>query len=314
MVSAARNRDGGGLPRAPRRRLLRVRIRDYQGWTRSKRSRSDPTQRETGRLFPIVLLFAPRSPRCWLARRYTVSPLRRRGMTSGGAGSFSDVQGDGGKGRRRPALTPEAIVAAAIRIADDDGLEAVSIRRIASEIDARPMSLYDHFVNKDALLAAMADEVVGEVLVDPPLPDGWREALAAISRQLYAMLVRHPWLVVVTSKHPRFGPNSEKQAAQFAEAMSGLAAGLGRDVGPGRDGQRLRPRALAARGDDPQARGPRGRDRRARDRGDPGAASLPGLPPDPGLDRALRGGARGRPRRHRTAAPAYFRASASAWP
>jgi len=130
---------------------------------------------------------------------------------------------DGGKGRRRPALTPEAILAAAIRIADEDGLEAVSIRRIASEIDARPMSLYDHFANKEALLAGMADEVVGEVLIDPPLPDGWREALAAISRQLYAMLVRHPWLVFVTSKHPRFGTNSEKQAAQFATAMSGLS-------------------------------------------------------------------------------------------
>ena len=132
------------------------------------------------------------------------------------------MQGDGGKGRRRPELTPEAIVAAAIRIADHDGLEAVSIRRIASEIDARPMSLYDHFVNKDALLVAMADKVVGEVLIDPPLPAGWRNALAAISRQLYAMLVRHPWLVFVTGKHPRFGPNSERQAAQFAEAMSSL--------------------------------------------------------------------------------------------
>jgi AcrR family transcriptional regulator len=133
------------------------------------------------------------------------------------------VEGDGGKGRQRRALTPGAILEAAIRIADAEGLEAVSIRRIAAEIDARPMSLYDHFSSKDALLAAMADEIVSEVLVDPPLPDDWREAMTAIMRQLYGMLVRHPWLLAVTSRQPRFGPNSERQAAQLAEAMSGLS-------------------------------------------------------------------------------------------
>lgn len=132
------------------------------------------------------------------------------------------MQGDRKAGRRRP-LTAEAIVAAAITIADEEGLEAVSIRRIASEIDARPMSLYNHFESKDALLASMADEVVGEVLVDPPLPAEWRQAITEISRLLYRMLVRHPWLIAVTSRQPQFGPNSEKQAAQLAEAMSGLS-------------------------------------------------------------------------------------------
>ncbi|HEY7256491.1 MAG TPA: TetR/AcrR family transcriptional regulator [Solirubrobacterales bacterium] len=131
--------------------------------------------------------------------------------------------GDRGKGKRRSPLTPEAIIGAAIRIADERGIDAVSIRGIAAEIDARPMSLYDHFPSKGELLSAMADEVVAEVLIDPPLPDHWRDALARISKGLYAMLVRHPWLVFVTSRHPRFGPNSEKQAAQFAEAMSELA-------------------------------------------------------------------------------------------
>jgi len=132
------------------------------------------------------------------------------------------VQGDR-KGRRRRPLTAEAIVAAAIFIADEEGLDAVSIRRIAAELDARPMSLYDHFASKEALLSTMADEVVAEVLLEPPLPDDWREAMTGIARRLYAMLVRHPWLVFVTSKHPRFGPNSEKQAAQLAGAMSGLS-------------------------------------------------------------------------------------------
>jgi AcrR family transcriptional regulator len=131
--------------------------------------------------------------------------------------------GDRVKGQRRRPLTPEAIISAAIRMADAEGLDAVSIRRIAAEIDARPMSLYDHFPSKGALLSAMADEVAGEVLGHPPLPEHWREALTRISRQLYGMLVRHPWLVSVTSRYPRFGPNSERLAAQMAEAMSGLS-------------------------------------------------------------------------------------------
>ena len=124
--------------------------------------------------------------------------------------------------KRRP-LTSEVIVASAIRIADAEGLDAVSIRRVAAELDARPMSLYDHIANKEALLSSMADEVVGEVLVERPLPEGWRDALSEISRLLYRTLVSHPWLVSVFSTQPRFGPSSEKQAAQLAAAMSGLS-------------------------------------------------------------------------------------------
>jgi AcrR family transcriptional regulator len=123
----------------------------------------------------------------------------------------------------RPPLTTEAIVATAINIADEDGLDAVSIRRIAADLDARPMSLYDHIESKEALLSMMADEVVAAVLVDGPLPDRWRDAIAMIARLLYATLVSHPWLVSVFSSNPRFGANSERQAAQLAEAMSDLS-------------------------------------------------------------------------------------------
>jgi AcrR family transcriptional regulator len=123
----------------------------------------------------------------------------------------------------RPPLTAESIIETAVRIADAEGLDAVSIRRVAAELDARPMSLYDHIESKEALLSAMADEVVKKVLVEPPLPEEWRDAIAKIARLLYGTLIGHPWLVSVFSTHPRFGPSSEKQAAQLAQAMSGLA-------------------------------------------------------------------------------------------
>jgi AcrR family transcriptional regulator len=124
--------------------------------------------------------------------------------------------------RKRRPLTAGAITDSAIGIADAEGLEAVSIRRIAADLDARPMSLYDHFDSKDDLLAAMADQVSGEVLVPPPLPEEWREALTAIARRLYAVMVTHPWLVFTFGRLPRFGPNATKLAKQMAEAVATL--------------------------------------------------------------------------------------------
>ena len=123
-------------------------------------------------------------------------------------------------GRRR--LTPDAITGAAIQIADAEGLDAVSIRRVAAALGARPMSLYDHFDSKDDLLASMANEVVAGVLIESPLPAGWREALTKIARRLYGTLVGHPWLVFVLPKRRRFGPNDSKQAEQLALALSSV--------------------------------------------------------------------------------------------
>jgi AcrR family transcriptional regulator len=126
------------------------------------------------------------------------------------------------QGKRRSELSAETITRAAIRIADAEGLDAVSIRRVAAELEARPMSLYDHISSKDDLLAMMANEVVAGVLVDDPLPTEWREALGKIARRLYAILVGHPWLVFVLPTRRRFGPNDAKQAEQLAQAMASL--------------------------------------------------------------------------------------------
>jgi AcrR family transcriptional regulator len=131
--------------------------------------------------------------------------------------------GGGKKGKRRPRLTPEAITEVAIRIADAEGLDAVSIRRVAAEAGARPMSLYSHFSSKDELLASMAGEAIVGMLVQQPLSENWREAVAEIARRMYATLIGHPWLVSVFTQQPRFGPNATKQAKQMARAVSSLA-------------------------------------------------------------------------------------------
>lgn len=126
----------------------------------------------------------------------------------------------GGTRRRRGPHSATEIVVAAVEIADREGLEAVSIRRIAARLDGRPMSFYDHFENKEELLGAMADEAVGSVV--GPLPDGWREALGTNARRIYAAMVRHPWVVAVFGRRPRFGPNSTAIARQTAAAVADL--------------------------------------------------------------------------------------------
>jgi len=131
--------------------------------------------------------------------------------------------GTEGGARPRGRLDRNTIVSAGIALADSEGLDAVSVRRLATELGARPMSLYDHFESKDNLLAAMADEIVGEALVEGPLPDAWRPALETIARQTYALMVAHPWLVsVFTRPASSFGANSAKHAEQFTQALAGL--------------------------------------------------------------------------------------------
>ena len=99
-------------------------------------------------------------------------------------------------GARRPAHSREKIAATAIAIADAEGYEAVSMRRIAAELGAGTMTLYHYVRNKDELVALIADTIMSEIVVpDDELPDGWREGMAEIARRTLAIFKRHPWLV-----------------------------------------------------------------------------------------------------------------------
>jgi AcrR family transcriptional regulator len=135
---------------------------------------------------------------------------------------MQETKPSGVKTKKRRRLTPEAIAETAIRLADAEGLEAVSIRRVAAELDGRAMSLYDHFASKRDLLASMTDEVVGEMLVSQPLPESWREAVATSARTMYAAYARHPWAIFVAAERLGPGANSIKLAKQMARALATL--------------------------------------------------------------------------------------------
>jgi AcrR family transcriptional regulator len=122
----------------------------------------------------------------------------------------------------RGGLSTQAIVDTAIAIADVDGLDAVSIRRVAAILEVRPMSLYTHIVSKDELLSLMANELMGTLIVEPPLPDDWREALSLIAHRCFRMYASHPWLLALLARRPRPGPNVTRQAKQLARAVESL--------------------------------------------------------------------------------------------
>jgi AcrR family transcriptional regulator len=120
-------------------------------------------------------------------------------------------------------LSRGAIVAAAIEIADSDGLESVSIRRLATKLGARPMSLYSHIERKGDLIDLMVDEVMaGAILPEYPRPDDWRAGLRQIAQRTRETARTHPWMIAAAFRRPFLGPNALRHIDQSLAAVSSL--------------------------------------------------------------------------------------------
>jgi AcrR family transcriptional regulator len=134
-----------------------------------------------------------------------------------------------GPGERRPGYTRDQIAAAAMRIADADGTDAVTMRRVAMELGAGTMTLYHYVANKQELLALMDDAMMGELLVpDDELAGDWREGLAQIARRSYAVFKRHPWLVEHLGDEEDPGPGGPNGMRHFEQSLK-VAARTGLD-------------------------------------------------------------------------------------
>ncbi|MBZ4319152.1 TetR/AcrR family transcriptional regulator [Streptomyces huiliensis] len=124
---------------------------------------------------------------------------------------------------RPAALSPARIAAAAVALADAEGLEAVTMRRLAADLGVAPMAAYRYVSGKDELIALMVDFVHGEM----ELPDGtedWRKVMRAVGLRTRALMLKHPW--TVRADHFSLTPN------QFAVTERALTAlgGLGLDA------------------------------------------------------------------------------------
>ncbi|MFD7024015.1 TetR/AcrR family transcriptional regulator C-terminal domain-containing protein [Promicromonospora sukumoe] len=144
------------------------------------------------------------------ASESTVSVAQRGTRPAGGATSDQ-------------GLSRDHLLRAAIEIADAEGLEAVSMRRLAAQLGVGPMSLYRHVANKDELLVAMADRAFGEIDLPRTGPEGWRARLELTARRQWQLCRTHLWLSrTVSFTRPLLVPNMMAQTEWTLRALDGL--------------------------------------------------------------------------------------------
>ncbi|HEX5630319.1 MAG TPA: TetR/AcrR family transcriptional regulator C-terminal domain-containing protein [Acidimicrobiia bacterium] len=108
---------------------------------------------------------------------------------------------------QRGVLTRERVVTAAIEIADLEGVGRLTMRRLGTELGVEAMSLYNHVANKDDLVAAMLDAVVGEYRLPSGRAD-WKATLRSAALSANKVLVRHPWApALLLTFHAMPGPH-----------------------------------------------------------------------------------------------------------
>jgi AcrR family transcriptional regulator len=115
---------------------------------------------------------------------------------------------------RSDGLTRDRIVAAAVALADSEGLDALSMRALADELDTAPMSLYRHVANKEDLLDAMIDVVFAEIDVTSGQVD-WKAEMRERAMETRAALSRHRWANGLMESRTNFGPANSRYHNDF---------------------------------------------------------------------------------------------------
>ena len=123
-----------------------------------------------------------------------------------------------------PSLSREQITAAAVRLADTQGIDALSMRALAVELGVGAASLYRYVARKDELIDLMVDAVMGTVQFE--VSGDWREDLRSFARGLQATILGHPWMAIEGAGRTSLGPNT----AQCFERILGAIAGLGLNI------------------------------------------------------------------------------------
>jgi AcrR family transcriptional regulator len=126
------------------------------------------------------------------------------------------------KGARDRAEVVAELIEAALRIADEDGFDAVSMRRLATEVGMGTMSLYWYVESKDELLDLVLDHLVGQMHLEPEELTDWRTGLAASLHRERKVFLAHPWMVQVIGQRPTVGPNMLRHYDQSLQLVAGL--------------------------------------------------------------------------------------------
>jgi AcrR family transcriptional regulator len=122
----------------------------------------------------------------------------------------------------KPALSLDRITAAAMAIADAEGLAAVSMERVAADLSFTKMSLYRYLPGKNELVALMIDRAVGGLPPSLSHLDGWRDRLYAWGEALFHRFVAHPWSLPGTIGPRPIGPNELAWTEYAVAALDGM--------------------------------------------------------------------------------------------
>jgi AcrR family transcriptional regulator len=128
----------------------------------------------------------------------SMSPTTDTSATTGNTAREAAVSG-------RPVLTPERVVASAVMLADGIGVDALTIRKLAVELDVKPMTIYHHVPNKEAIIDGMVDLVFSEIDL-PPIDVDWKQAIRQRAASARVVLARHPWAAPLMESRTSPGP------------------------------------------------------------------------------------------------------------
>ncbi len=119
----------------------------------------------------------------------------------------------------RKTLSRRAVIEAALAVGDSEGLDAVSLRRVARELGVTPMALYRYVDSKEGLLAAVAERAFEEFELPAETDDDWREEMKALARSFRRLLLAHPTVAALFSSHPA---EISRNGARIIEVVLGV--------------------------------------------------------------------------------------------
>ena len=181
-----------------------------------------PSTRQVVREWGVAMATATRA----------LAVLRDEGLVITRPGSGTVVRAPDPPARRagRPPeqpLTRGRIVAAAMAVADGEGLDAVSMRRLAAELGVGPMSLYRHVAGREQLEHLLVRAVFGAAPLPEPGPPGWRAKLELVCRVQWRCFRRHPWLPeLISMTRPLLVPEAMTHTEWTLKALDGLGLSL----------------------------------------------------------------------------------------
>ncbi|WP_255621299.1 GntR family transcriptional regulator [Pseudonocardia sp. DSM 110487] len=175
-----------------------------------------PSTRQVVRDFGVAMATATRA----------LAVLRDEGLLVTRSGAGTVVRASGPPPRRSaPAheLSSDRVVATAMGVADAEGLDAVSMRRLAAELGVGPMSLYRHVAGRDALELLLVRAVLRAHPLPEPGPSGWRAKLELVSRVQWNAYRAHPWLPeLISMTRPVLVPEAMAHTEWTLQALAGL--------------------------------------------------------------------------------------------